>query len=426
MKDMSIMRIRFEILKENMIIKKAEKQTEKKKVCMIGYVVYPFDNRVRREAETLVDSGGFEVTVFCLKESDVARSYSMEKVIVKELNVGKYAGDHRFRYLITYLMFLIKAFLACTGHFLRTRIDIVHIHNMPNILVLAAIVPKIFGRTIVLDMHDSVPDMFVTKFSEKKSILLRMLCLEEKLSAWLADKIICVNHIQKEITVRRGVPSKKIYISMNVPDHKKFGRIKTRDFRREEDGRFNLVYHGTFTKRLGIDLAIEAVRKLKKQIPEIKLHLWGGGDYLDTLRSQSAKSGCKDFVSFHRWVSVEELVKVLSKMDVGVIPNRKSVATELMLPVKLMEYVMLAIPVVAPRLEAITYYFTDDMVSFFEPDNIDAMADAILKIYQDTSHGELQAERAKEFIKQYGWEKQSLEFIGFYKGLSKRRNNRLR
>ncbi len=382
---------------------------------MIVYSVYPFDARVRREAETLAASGSIEVTVLCLREHDEAQSYATkEKVNVKELKMGKYGGNRTLGYVISYLRFLIKAFFACSGLFLRGALDIVHVHNMPNALIFTAIIPKLFGKKVILDMHDSEPDTFAAKFGNSSGLLYKIIILEEKLSAWMSDKVICVNHVQKEVAISRGIPSKKIYISMNVPDHKRFKKPSNPVSNSNTEGQFKLVYHGTMAERLGIDLAIEAVDKLKKQIPGVELHLWGGGKYTDFLRDKCLKPGYNETVHFHNWVPVEKLSVALAKMDVGVIPNRKSAATELMLPVKLMEYIALGIPVVAPKLKAIQYYFTDEMVSFFEPENIDEMAEAVMKIYQDASRRKSQKEKAEEFLKRYGWEKQSVDFIDFY------------
>ena len=266
-------------------------------------------------------------------------------------------------------------------------------------------------------MHDSMPDIFETKFRGKKGIMFKILCWEEKLSVWMSDRVICVNQVQKDVAVKRGISPEKIYISMNVPDHKKFKLLKNPAKVGKKDGHFKLVYHGTITKRLGIDLAIEAVAKLEKQIPGIELHIWGGGEYLDFICDQFKELAKNQILFFHKMVPVEELPGALAEMDVGVIPNRKSVATELMLPVKMMEYIALGIPVVAPKLKAIQNYFTEEMVSFFEPDNIDTMAETILKLYQDSSRRKSQGEKAKAFIKQYGWEKQALDFLNFYVGV---------
>jgi len=102
-------------------------------------------------------------------------------------------------------------------------------------------------------------------------------------------------------------------------------------------------------------------------------------------------------------------------MDLGIVGNRKNVATELMLPVKMLEYVALGIPVIVPRLKAIEYYFSDEMVCYFEPENIDSMASAILRLYKDKSLRKAQAEKAKAFVAQYGWEKHQADLINFYR-----------
>ncbi len=387
----------------------------KKKICMIVYAIYSTDNRVRREAETLTACGSFEVTVLCLKENTNARSYKRDEVNVKELNLRKYVGHRTLLYFISYAVFLIKAFLACTLLFLRRKIDIVHVHNMPNALVLAAIVPKLYGKKVILDMHESMPDMYKAKFTGNANLLYKLLCIEEKLSAWISDRVICVNHVQMEITVRRGIPSKKIHIFMNVPDHKRFV-IQNKRKSRKTYNKFKLVYHGTISERHGIDLAFETVVALKKQIPGVELHLWGRGDSLNVLRYKKVTSVSNEVI-IHGPVPIEQIPEAISDMDLGVIPNRKNCATDLMLPVKMMEYMALGIPVVAPKLKAIQYYFSDKMLSYYEPENTKAMAEAILEIYQDASRRKSQVEKAKGFLKRYGWEKQSVDFINFYLGM---------
>jgi glycosyltransferase involved in cell wall biosynthesis len=77
---------------------------------------------------------------------------------------------------------------------------------------------------------------------------------------------------------------------------------------------------------------------------------------------------------------LEILPTLLKEMDLGVIPNRKNVATDLMLPVKLLEYEAIGIPVVAARLRTIEHYFSEDMMSYFEPEIVKSMASAILDL----------------------------------------------
>ena len=54
-----------------------------------------------------------------------------------------------------------------------------------------------------------------------------------------------------------------------------------------------------------------------------------------------------------------------------------------MLPVKLLEYVSLGIPAVVPRLKTIEHYFSDDMVAYYEPEDVESLADAIYRLYRE-------------------------------------------
>src|SRR5206468_10437032 len=116
-------------------------------------------------------------------------------------------------------------------------------------------------------------------------------------------------------------------------------------------------------------------------------------------------------------VLLADLPRELASMDLGVVGNRRTVAGDLMLPVKLVECVSLGIPVVAPRLGAITHYFTDDMVAYYEPENVESLADAIERLHIRPQARAGQAARAHEFLRRYGWEQQGDALVGLYRGL---------
>jgi hypothetical protein len=104
-------------------------------------------------------------------------------------------------------------------------------------------------------------------------------------------------------------------------------------------------------------------------------------------------------------------------MDLGVVGNRRSVACDLMLPVKLIEYVSLGIPTIVPRFKAIEHYFSDDMVTYYEPENVQSLADSVYRLYMEPHTCRLQAERANRFLEEYGWERQGADLVTFYRQL---------
>lgn len=387
---------------------------------MVAYTIYSGDARVRREAETLASLPEYNVLVLSLKEKASPRTYFMDKVKVKELNIPKYRGKSNLRYLISYLKFLLIAFLACNKLLIHNSLDVVHIHNMPNFLIFSAIIPLLFGKKVILDIHDTMIETYLTKFDGvSANKFYNVLRLEESFCCALAHKIICVNHIQREAIIKRGIPNNKIVISMNVPDPKIFNNDEKITDNGDMNNSFKLVYFGTMAKRLGIDLAIRAVANLKGRIPGLEFHIIGSGDDTEEFIRLSEDLGIKKVVLFYeRFFPLEDLIKIIKNMDLGIIPNKKNVATELMLPVKMLESIALNIPVVAPRLKTIEYYFSDDMVFYFEPDNVDSLSSAILNAYNNETMRRKKAENAKIFLQTYGWETHKWDLINLYKSLS--------
>jgi glycosyltransferase involved in cell wall biosynthesis len=386
-----------------------------KLVVMIGYINYPTDNRVRREAEALAATGNYRIRVLTPSNSYLnSQRYAKNGVKIVELSTGKYRGKSKIRYLQSYLIFMLKTFLHCAR--MPHKIDVVHVHNMPDFLVFSAIIPRLLGKKIILDIHDTMAETYLAKFQKNTSkFILWLLRMEEKLSCMFATDIICVNHPQKQLLIERGIPESKITVTMNVPDPAVFkpengpNRIDV-----PHEG-VRLVYHGTVTRRLGIDLVIKAIPKVKNKLPGICFYVFGDGDDIDEFIELSKELEVEKLVIFNRkFTPMEELIPTLKTMDIGIVSNRWNVAADQMLPVKMLEYVILDKPVIAPRLKTIEHYFGSDMISFFKPDDVDSLADAIILLAQDETRKRNQAENARTFLQKFGWEEHKKDFIAMY------------
>jgi glycosyltransferase involved in cell wall biosynthesis len=388
---------------------------------MIVYTTYSTDARVRREAETIASLAHFSVSVLVLKEMAEPRMYNLDGVEVVELNVPKYRGKSSFRYFVSYFIFLLLAFGKCTRLFMKNSLDLVHIHNMPNFLILAAIIPRLFGRKVILDMHDTLIETYASKFSGFSSMLFKAgLHLEEWICSGLASKVICVNHIQQQVLLNRGIPESKLVVLMNLPDPKKF-RDRRGSRARSVKGGFRMVYFGTITKRLGIDLAIRAVGEIRDQIPGLQLCIFGNGEDRESFLKLSRQLGLDEIIHFSESsVPLDELIPAVRDMDLVVVPNRRNAATELMLPVKMLEGMALGIPVVVPRLKTIEFYFRNDQVFYFEPDDVRSLSSTMLNAAQSRTERDRKVERAKEFFEKYAWETQKIDLIGLYLGLARK------
>jgi glycosyltransferase involved in cell wall biosynthesis len=373
-----------------------------KKICMVAYTNYLSDARPRREAESLVRRGD-QVDFIALGEKNRPELETVHGVRVFRVRQLRYRGGGGLSYGLAYLRFLCSATLKLVRLFRGERYDIVYVHTMPDLLVLVGLIPKLFGARIVLNIHDMMPELYMSKFGiSEKHLLIRMLALQEQLSIRLADKVICVHDPHRDVLCRRGAPLEKITVLPNVPDPRIFGSDSSAP--RTGDA-FRIVYHGTIARRLGLDLGVRAFAQAAEACPGAQFEIFGDGDAGEELEAQIAASGMGDRIHFSRKMfRVESIAEMIQGASVGLIPNRRDVATEYMLPVKLLEYVHLGIPVIAPRLLAIQYYFAEDQVAYYEPSNVDDLADCIRRLYANPAERAELARKSAEFAKKFHWD----------------------
>jgi len=169
-------------------------------------------------------------------------------------------------------------------------------------------------------------------------------------STRFADRVICVHHLHKEVLIGRGVPATKITILLNVPDPKLFG---SEMISVNNDGELiRLVYHGMIATRLGLDIAVDAFYKSLEVIPNARFNIYGAGDFADQLEQKIQKMSLGDRIFYSKKAfRVDQIPNIVKGATLGIVPNRKDLATEYMLPVKLLDFLYLGVPVIAPRLK---------------------------------------------------------------------------
>jgi glycosyltransferase involved in cell wall biosynthesis len=84
-----------------------------------------------------------------------------------------------------------------------------------------------------------------------------------------------------------------------------------------------------------------------------------------------------------------------------------------MLPTKLLEYVTMGIPCIVPKTGTIARYFDDTMVQFFEAENCDSLAHAIVALHADPARRALLAHEAtRRFAVFYNWSRHKTVYTG--------------
>lgn len=369
------------------------------RIVMIAYTNYAIDARVKRHAQALADRGD-RVDVICLANPQQG---NCDGVNVIGIRMPRYRGDHSINYLFSYLRFFMEACSVAIRQALVERYDVAIVCSMPDAVVFAALPLKLMGTKLVLDVHDTMPELFLDKFPGRRGFIgASLLKLEERVSAFFADRVLAVHELHRKRLEDAGVHPRKLKVVVNVPDQRIFSLDKTSS---ESDAQqvFTVVCHGTLARRLGIDTALQAIALLRERIPDLRLKIIGSGDYLPDIKFLIQRLSLQDRVQLLPPVNLEVLPSVLRGASLGLIPNLSSSATNLMLPVKLMEYAALGIPILAARLKTINYYFDDESVRFFEPNNAEDLANGIQDLRFDIAAREALAGNALRIVETLSW-----------------------
>ena len=351
------------------------------KICMVVFSSYPFDVRVRREAEALTKEG-MSVDVICRTSRGELPKEDVRGVTTYRVKLNRRRSS-KFGYICEYFYFFMRAFIKVTILSFSRRYDIVHVHNMPDFLVFTSIIPKLFGTKVILDLHDPMPELFSALFKTRSDhYSTKLLKRIEKISIKYSDLVITPNIAFKKIFISRACPPSKVNIIMNSPDENVFRWFGNTEREKSLSSNYLLMYHGAIVEQHGLDIGLRAIALLKEKILGLKLIVFGNGNFLAKVEKIVAELHLSNFVEFRGLVINDEIAQFIPQIDLGIIPNRSNLFTQLNFPVRIFEYITYKKPVVVPRTQGISDYFDEKSIYYFEPENIDDLAETIYRIYK--------------------------------------------
>jgi glycosyltransferase involved in cell wall biosynthesis len=390
------------------------------RVCMVVYTNYPADTRVRREAEALVQRGDV-VDVVCPRTPELEGCREFAGVGLHTVGSSYSRGTRPVGYVGRYLAFLAASAVKVLRLHRRRRYDVIHVHTMPDFLVFSAIGPKLFGARVVLDVHDLMPELYASKFRNGESHwVIRLIKAAERWSIGFADRAIAVHEPQRKALVGRVKNEQKFSILMNLPDPALFSPRSEPP----RSAKFKLIYHGMVGSRHGLDVAVRAVALARHDIPELELQVFGDGDYFPRVRELVHELGVEDNVRLEQGlVPVEDLLPAIRDANVGIVPILDDPFTRFMLPVKLLEYVAVGVPVIASATDTIRSYFDESTVCLCAPGDPDDLAARIVDLYRDSAKREAFAAAARAFTAEHGWDREKEKYYQLIDSLVTRKTS---
>lgn len=386
-----------------------------KRAAVLLFSYYPADPRPRRAAEAMVHEG-VTVDLLCLQsgKDELPREF-INGVNVFRVPQRRHRGG-KIRYLLQYSMFVLRSFVHLAVQSASRQYDFVHVHNMPDVLVFSALVPKALGAKIILDLHDPVPELMQTIFElPEQSFTVRLVKRLEKWSIAFADLVLTVNLACKKIYTSRSCSPQKINVVLNSPEDEvfQFQPPALAGARHVTPARpFRIMYHGSLVPRNGFDLAVAALEEARKSIPNVRLVVCGERSaFFDEVMKSARQRGVRGNVDYLGVKDRRGIVEAINACDVGVIPNHRNIFTEINTPTRIFEYLALGKPVIAPGTRGIRDYFTDKELIFFNVGDANDLARKIEFVFSNPNEVQQTVERGQRVYLAHQWSREKSNLL---------------
>lgn len=389
--------------------------TQAGSILMIAYTNYRTDPRVIRAAEAAVNDG-FDVDFLALRREDDPPVEMVRGVRVFHLNQYRYRGRGLLRYLLAYLGFFFRCFFKSAILSLKKSYAVAHVNNMPDFLVFCTLIPKLMGAKILLDIHDPMPNTFASKFkSGDRGYFFKLLLWQEKLSAWYSDRVLTVHDPVKDlILVKHGLPGDSIQVIANFADDQVF----TPNLNYQADGRLRLIFHGTILERYGLRTLVQALSRVRSK-DKMSVKIIGEGDFSSELKRLIAASGLGDFVQFdNRFYPMHDIPRIISDANIGLVPLEISSMTNYALPLKMLEYTSLGLPVITVRNAAISYYFGETDCLYYQPGDPESLRAVLDRSAEDPALLMQYHQKAISIREKFCWSNEKRKYISLLRELS--------
>jgi glycosyltransferase involved in cell wall biosynthesis len=269
---------------------------------------------------------------------------------------------------------------------------------------------------VVLDLHEAMPEIFAARFPAS-AVGYRLALAAEKASCLVAHRVIVVNETIRDLLAGRGVPAHRLLVVYNSPDAAPEPGGPQAILPVSTEGRLRLVYAGTVDPERDLATLIRAVATLRQVRPTVLL-LYGPGpaEYRAYLEGLVDGLGLREAVHFGGTLVPDRVLAHLANADVGVVTYARNPITEVALPNKVFEYVLLDKPLVLPDLRAMRHAF-DGAAFFYEPGNPDGLAAKIRSAASGGLDIIAMRERARAVYEAAKWDVQAQRLVSVYSAM---------
>ncbi len=322
---------------------------------------------------------------------------------------------------------LSQTFLARAVHFgkavlahlaLHPNYDVVHYRNIWDGLTVAQN-KKRFGYKTLFEVNGLPSIELKYHYPGLDVNLLAKIKEQELATLHLSDAIICPSNVTREYIASLGLSRKQVTVIPNGVSPLDFcpSPLPSRADRVPV-----LLYIGTLADWQGLDVVIKALPKILEQ-QAVRLHIVGRGRSRQRklLSKQVRKLGVEGSVIVQPAVPHHAVPALIAAADICLAPlglNDRNV-TQGACPIKVLEYMASARPLVAANMPIVRELVREDMDALlFSPNDPDDLARQVLALLNDFELSKrLSASAAERALTKFTWHAAQKKLVKVYEKL---------
>lgn len=276
----------------------------------------------------------------------------------------------------------------------------------------------------VLEVRDLWPEsLLASGIGREDSFFIRGL---EGLTRFLyrnCDRIVVVTDAFKDnLTAGRGLPTEKIDVIENGVETEKFcPSMDAHGLRRHLglDGKFVVSYIGTIGYAHGLDIILQAARRLNEILPEAICLLVGEGAEKEKLEGLVRRERL-DNIRFLPQQPRDDIPLFINASDVCLVLLRKAELFTTVLPSKMLEFMACGRPIVL-GVDGQAREIMDQAQAgvWINPGDPEAFVQAVMTLYRDPALRRQLGENGRDFIvRHFSRRQKALRYLDILEGMN--------
>jgi glycosyltransferase involved in cell wall biosynthesis len=346
------------------------------KICIISTI---YNAHVIRW-ETILSSKGHDITII----SSDPNPFMMPNVNVIECLMKSYEG-----YCARLLHQIIRT-IRIRAIVKDINPDVVHIHSLdyihPLIFGIVNFITRSFPNLIVSTWGTDVIGEEGVKPNWRGTYSKRFLLKQAK-------EITATSRYLARKTATLSPNGKKIHVIPFGIDCSTFQRLQKRLTKKK----VRIGFIKSLAPKYGPDYLLKAFAEVLKKFPEVHLIMVGHGSMDNYLRQLAAELNIEKHITFTGYWQYKEIPKILSKLDIFVMPSVEETFGVAALEAQAME-----IPVVATKVGGVPEAVLDGKTGILvEPKNVGQLASAIKRLIENPDLRKRMGKNGRHYVLEY-------------------------